>query len=178
MNAFGISLGFLLALTLVYALEKDIPSAANDAQPVNAAHAQEDGIKDAVNATWPFRAFVRRHPLKSANERRNDGHAKDGVRGEKIHRRSRRDDDFEERRKKAKTVVLFILIAPFLLMCLGLGVGVGRARACKVDELYNPLGRPHILRSQWLAQTLNRLHILRSQWLFQTLSRPPILRSQ
>ncbi|KAH7696196.1 hypothetical protein AAVH_36736, partial [Aphelenchoides avenae] len=99
MNAFGISLGFLLTLALACALENANPSAANDAQPVNAAHAQ-GGTKDAVNGTWPFRAFVRRHRVKGANERRNDGNAKDTDRAQKIHRRSRRDDDFEERRKK------------------------------------------------------------------------------
>lgn len=40
MTARRISLGFLLAVTLAWAMDKDNLSVANDAQPVSDAHAQ------------------------------------------------------------------------------------------------------------------------------------------
>ncbi|KAH7698054.1 hypothetical protein AAVH_34857, partial [Aphelenchoides avenae] len=86
MTALRISLGFLLALTLACALEKDNLPAANDAHPVNVDHAQEIGIDDAIKVTWPFDVFIRRPRVTGPNV----GDEKDVLRSQKIHRRSRR----------------------------------------------------------------------------------------
>ncbi|KAH7726280.1 hypothetical protein AAVH_06081 [Aphelenchoides avenae] len=126
MTTLRISLGFLLALTLACALEKDNLSAANDAQPVNVAHAQEDGIKDAVKASWPFHAVVRRHRVTGPNERRNDGDVKEGVRSEKTHRRVRRAYDSDSAVGWTIGMTMLFIILPFIIiLAIFASVGIG-----------------------------------------------------
>ncbi|KAH7726281.1 hypothetical protein AAVH_06082 [Aphelenchoides avenae] len=145
MTARRISLGFLLAVTLAWAMDKDNLSVANDAQPVSDAHAQEDGIRNALKASWPIHAFVRRPRMTGPNERRNGDDAKDGVGSQKIHRRSRRNFRSSRNRYKSRGTTSatwswwFILVAFVLptVILLSIFASVGIALCCYYKKRNN-----------------------------------------